>query len=282
LTPRPEERELTLGFSPCPNDTLIFYGLVHGRVPSSFRFRPVLADVEELNGRGLRAELDVTKVSYHAAALLMGQYALLKSGGALGRGCGPLLVAMEERKLSALRGARIAIPGRMTTAFLLLRLFDPDLGEGAVEMPFHRIMPAVAEGRVDAGLIIHESRFTYPLFGLVQLLDLGEWWESTTGLPIPLGAIMARRDLGPSMISRIDAQVRASVSYGREHYPEARSYILEHAQEMDETVVRQHIDLYVNDYSVDPGPTGEEAVREFFRRAAAAGLVTHAYPKPFT
>jgi len=265
--------EVLLGFSPCPNDTLIFYGLVHDRVASPIRFRPVLADVEELNRRSMKRELEVTKVSYHALCHLRRDYYLLRSGGALGRGCGPLVVARTDRELSGLSGLRIAIPGRMTTAFLLLQLYDRGLAGGALEMPFDRIMPAVARGEADAGLIIHESRFTYPLFGLHQLLDLGEWWEQQTGLPIPLGAIVARRDLGRKRVATIEGLVASSVSYGREHFDEARPYLLRHAQEMDESVLRQHTDLYVNDFSNDLGTEGIQAVRELLHRAEYAGLV---------
>jgi len=267
-----DRAELSLGFSPCPNDTLIFYGLVHDRISSGIRFHPVLADVEELNRRGMKRELEVTKVSYHALCFLREHYFLLRSGGALGRGCGPLVVAPPDRKLSGLRGMRIAIPGRMTTAFLLLQLYDRDLARGAVEMPFERVMPAVARGEVDAGLIIHESRFTYPLFGLHQLLDLGEWWEHQTGLPIPLGAIVARRDLGREKVATVDRLVASSVAYGREHFEEARPYLVRHAQEMDETVLRQHTDLYVNDFSADLGAEGVRAVAELLNRAERAGL----------
>ncbi|HEY7768951.1 1,4-dihydroxy-6-naphthoate synthase, partial [Longimicrobium sp.] len=188
-----DNRTLTLGYSPCPNDTFIFHALVHGIVQADgLCFSERLEDVETLNRLAADAQLDVTKISYGAAPSLLRDYVLLRSGGALGRGCGPLIVARRELSHDELRTARIAIPGRNTTANLLLRLFAADAQPGT-ELVYSDIMPAVARGDVDAGLIIHESRFTYPQHGLVKVVDLGEWWEQTTGHPIPLGGIMARR-----------------------------------------------------------------------------------------
>lgn len=271
---------LTLGYSPCPNDTFLFHALVHGRVgaPPSLRFEPRLEDVETLNRLAANGALDVTKVSYGAAPRLLDEYVLLRSGGALGRGCGPLLVSRGP--LPSLAGARIAIPGANTTANLLLRLYAPDAPPG-VERVYSEIMPAVARSEVDAGLIIHESRFTYPAHGLVQVADLGAWWEGETGTPIPLGGIMARRALGEARIRHIEAAVRASVEHALRHPDESRAYVAEHAQEMDEAVRRSHIALYVNDFSVDLGQEGEAAVAELFRRAAAAGIVPARHPPPF-
>jgi 1,4-dihydroxy-6-naphthoate synthase len=250
---------LTLGFSPCPNDTFIFHALVEGlvRVPG-VEFDVRMEDVETLNQLALRGELDVTKVSYGAVPHLLDRYQLLRSGGALGRGCGPLLVAREERSIDSLR--RVAIPGQLTTAYLLLRLFAPDL-PAAEERVYSEIMPAVERGEVDAGLIIHESRFTYRDHGLVKLADLGEWWEGETGLPIPLGGILARRSLGPEQISAIDGAIRRSVEHAFAHPADSESYIRAHAQEMEPAVMRQHIDLYVNEFSIDLGEAGDEAVK---------------------
>ncbi len=172
-------KELTLGYSPCPNDTFIFYALVHGKMDAGgLRFREILEDVETLNRMAIRSELDVTKISFHAFGHLRETYCLLRSGGALGKGCGPLVVSKNYQQMKDLKGKKIAVPGRLTTAFLLLQLFDPSLKEQGVVMPFHHIIDAVTNGEADAGLIIHESRFTYQKAGLQKVVDLGEWWET--------------------------------------------------------------------------------------------------------
>jgi 1,4-dihydroxy-6-naphthoate synthase len=267
-------KTLSLGYSPCPNDTFIFYALVHGKLDTGgLAFREVLEDVETLNRMALAAELDVTKVSFAAFGELTDHYCLLRSGGALGRGCGPLVVAREDRPMKGLRGGTIAIPGMLTTAFLLLRLYDPALGENVKVMPFNEIMGSVRSGEADAGLIIHESRFTYPRYGLVSLMDLGRWWEDATGLPIPLGSIIARRGLGREVVDRTESLVRESVLYSLGRRGEPEGYIKAHSQELDDDVVRRHIDLYVNDYTVDMGQDGVHAVEELFRMAAERGII---------
>ena len=264
---------LTLGFSPCPNDTFMFYPLVQGLVDTAgLTFLERLEDVETLNKLALAGELDVTKVSYHALGHIRDQYALLRSGSALGRGCGPLLVAADTIEPADLRGRIIAVPGQYTTALLLLRLLDPHLGN-FVAMPFNEIMDAVLSGRADAGLIIHESRFTYQDLGLHKLVDLGEWWESETGLPIPLGGIVARRSLGAETIAVIERALRAGVTYARCHPAEAASYIREHAQEMSDEVCAAHIGLYVNDFSTELGAEGERAIDCLLKRAENSGII---------
>lgn len=264
---------LTLGFSPCPNDTFMFYPLVHGLVDTAgHRFNERLEDVETLNRLAVKGVLDVTKVSYAALGHIREEYALLRAGSALGRGCGPLVVAKEQLDPAELAGKTIAIPGRYTTAHLLMRLYNPDL-VNFLEMPFHEIMDAVLTGRADAGVIIHESRFTYQGFGLHQLVDLGAWWEGETGLPIPLGGIVARRSLGAETIHSIEAALGAGVEYARANPAEAAHYIREHAQEMSEQVCAAHIGLYVNDFSRSLGDEGERAVIELLRRAEAAGII---------
>jgi len=266
-------RELTLGFSPCPNDTFMFYPLVHNLVDTGgLAYRERLEDVETLNRLALSGELDVSKVSYHALGHIRDQYALLRSGSALGRGCGPLLVASSEIDPAGLRGKTIAVPGRYTTALLLLKLFDPELTNFIV-MPFNEIMDAVLSGNVDAGLIIHESRFTYRGYGLHKLLDLGEWWEGETGLPIPLGGIVAKRSLGAETIAAVERALRSGVDYARSHPDEAAQYIGEHAQEMSREVCAAHIGLYVNDFSADLGDEGVQAIDCLMQRAEQAGLV---------
>jgi 1,4-dihydroxy-6-naphthoate synthase len=262
--------ELSLGYSPCPNDTFIFHALVHGLVSAGdVRFRERLEDVETLNQLAREGALDVTKVSYGAIPYLLDEYVLLKSGGALGRGCGPLLVVRADRADHPIE--RIAIPGRQTTANLLLRLWAPELPQGE-EVIYSEIMPAVVRGEVDAGLIIHESRFTYADHGLVQRVDLGEWWEEETGRPIPLGGILARRSLGAEVIHSLEDALRRSVERAFAHPDDSAEYVRQHAQEMDPAVMRQHIELYVNHFSAALGEEGEGAVRELLQRAAAAGL----------
>ena len=264
---------LTLGFSPCPNDTFMFYPLVHGLVDTAgISYRERLEDVETLNQLALRGELDVSKVSYHAVGYIRDDYVLLRSGSALGSGCGPLLVAAERINPAELHGKTIAVPGRYTTALLLLRLFDPAL-DNFIIMPFNEIMDAVLSGNVDAGLIIHESRFTYQGFGLQKLLDLGEWWESETGLPIPLGGIVARRSLGEEKIAAVERALQSGVEYARSHPDEATHFIREHAQEMSVEVCAAHIGLYVNDFSVELGREGEQAIYCLLNRAENSGII---------
>jgi 1,4-dihydroxy-6-naphthoate synthase len=263
---------LTLGFSPCPNDTFIFHALIKGLVSSPCRLTERLEDVETLNRLVLAGALDLSKVSYHLLGHVRDSYCLLRSGGALGRGCGPLLVAKEEISTSRLRGLPVAVPGEYTTASLLLRMFDPGFSK-LVYMPFHEIMPRVVAGEVAAGVIIHESRFTCQEYGLVKLLDLGEWWESATGLPIPLGGIVARRSLGRELISLLDRALGASVSHAFANPDASVEYIRSNSQEMSEEVCAAHIGLYVNDFSLDLGDEGERAVACLMERAAAAGVI---------
>lgn len=267
-------RQLSLGFSPCPNDTFIFHALIERLVPTpGLCFSPRLEDVETLNRLALEASLDLTKVSYHALGRLRRDYVLLRSGGALGRGCGPLVVARTAMNMAELCGQRIAIPGELTTANLLLQLYGRGY-DNVVILPFDRIMAAIVAGSVAAGVIIHESRFTYPRHGLVQIADLGAWWEGETGLPIPLGGILARRALGPATIATIETALRHSVDYAFAHPSASRDYIKAHAQELDDAVIDQHIALYVNDFSRELGELGERAVITLLARAEARGLIS--------
>ncbi|SEA82625.1 1,4-dihydroxy-6-naphthoate synthase [Desulfuromusa kysingii] len=266
-------QQLHLGYSPCPNDTFIFYGLIHGKVPCpKIQFIEQLEDVETLNQLALQGQLDLTKISYHAFGHLRHDYALLHSGGALGRGCGPLIVARDHTTMAELRGKKIAIPGRLTTANLLLQLHSEGF-EDVLILPFDQIMTAVTQGKVDAGVIIHESRFTYPQHGLTQVLDLGQWWEEETGYPIPLGGILAKRSLGAELINQVDTALRQSIEYAYAHANEPQIYIKQHAQELDDSVIRRHIDLYVNTFSIDLGDEGIQAVEGLLSRAEARGLI---------
>jgi 1,4-dihydroxy-6-naphthoate synthase len=261
--------KLTFGFTPCPNDAFAFHALVHGLVPAPFEVEPVLLDIEELNGRASRAELQLTKVSFGAAAAAGDRYRLLRSGAALGRGVGPLVVAREAGSLEEAVAGRVAVPGRETTAFLLLRLAAPGLGE-VVEVRYDRILEAVVAGEVDAGLIIHESRFTYGEHGLVAVADLGEWWEGETGLPVPLAGIFARTDLDPELVAEAETAIRASVEYAFAHPEASRGYVRSLAHELSDDVCAAHIALYVNEHSVDVGDEGLAAIDRLLGRATAA------------
>jgi 1,4-dihydroxy-6-naphthoate synthase len=266
-------KTLTLGFSPCPNDTFLFYPLVHGLVDTDgFAFKERLEDVETLNHLALEGVPDVCKVSCHAFAFLREHYVLLRSGGAMGRGCGPLVVSREPVTPEDLRQKRIAAPGRYTTALLLFNLLQVNPGE-IVLLPFHEIMDAVARRTVDAGLVIHESRFTYPSYGLHQVIDLGIWWGGLTGLPLPLGGIAARRSLGTPVLSALDRIVRSSVRYARSHPEESARYVRSHSREMSDEVCASHISLYVNDFSLDPGREGEQALETLLSLAERRGLI---------
>ena len=267
-----EERVLSLGYSPCPNDTFIFYGLTHGHIAGSPKVLERLEDIETLNHLALTGEVDTAKISFHALGHFLDRYCLLRSGGALGRGCGPLVVAREVVEVGDLANRKVAIPGKLTTAALLVRLFCPDLSDLEI-MPFDRIMEAVRSGAVDAGVIIHEGRFTYQAYGLSRVVDLGEWWEETTGHPIPLGGIAARRDLGDELIRHIDQSLRASVEFAHANPEQVQDYVALHAQEMDPDVMRAHIRLYVNDYTLGYGTDGEAAITDLMSRAVDAGII---------
>lgn len=251
--------ELTFGYSPCPNDTFAFHALAHGLVESPVRVRPVLLDIEELNRRAHTGAFDLTKLSVGAFAAVGDRYRMLRSGAALGHGVGPLVVARAAMSLEDAARGPIAIPGRETTAFRLLRLAAPALGE-VVEMRYDRILRAVAEGEVAAGLIIHESRFTYAAHGLTRVIDLGDWWERDTGLPVPLAGICARADLDPALVTALETAIRASVQHAFDHPEASRAYVRAHAQELSDAVCDQHIALYVNRHSLDVGEDGMRAI----------------------
>jgi len=261
--------KLTFGFTPCPNDAFAFHALVHGLVPAPFEVDPVLLDIEELNQRAAGAELQLSKLSFGAAAAAGDRYRLLRSGAALGHGVGPLVVAREPGSLEEAAAGRIAVPGCETTAFLLLRLAAQSLGD-VVELRYDRILDAVAEGELDAGLIIHESRFTYAEHGLVSVADLGEWWESDTGLPVPLAGIFARSDLEPGLVDQAESAIRASVEYAFANPDASRDYVRSLSHEMSDEVCAAHIALYVNSSSVDIGDEGMSAIDRLLGRAAAA------------
>ena len=258
---------MKIAYSPCPNDTFVFHALVHGLVPGTPKFDVTYADIDVTNGLAASStELDILKISYAALPWALPEYKLVPCGGALGRGCGPLVLRAGADEstpadAAALSGKRVAVPSERSTAYLLFRLWAARSVPGGVGeivvMPFHEIMPAVRDGRIDAGLVIHEARFTYRNYGLSQIVDLGNWWESDTGLPIPLGAILARRSLD---LEQIREWIQASVAYAWQHPEASRSYVMEHAQEMDPQVAKAHIDLYVNEFTSSLGDDGFAAV----------------------
>jgi 1,4-dihydroxy-6-naphthoate synthase len=272
---------LTLGFSPCPNDTYIFDALVHGRIDTEgLTFSPTLADVEELNQRAFRDELDITKLSYHAFGHLTDRYRLLNSGSALGRGVGPLLVKLKSENFGGVtKHTRVAIPGQFTTANYLLGSAYPMITDKQ-EVLFSDIEDAVLSGNFDAGLLIHENRLTYAQRGLEKIADLGEYWEEQTGFPIPLGGIVIKRDYPQELQERVDRVVQRSVQYAFDHPQASADYVATHAQAMDPTIRRQHIELYVNKYTYHLGDEGRTAVHHFIEDGRRKGILpagTHDY-----
>lgn len=278
------EHPLRLAYSPCPNDTFIFHAWVKGLVPGAPRAKERLEDIDRLNSLALADEADVIKLSFFAYAHVRDRYALLHSGAALGWGCGPLVVtrkdsllrpALSVRRTAALADelarVRVAIPGELTTAALLAGLLTGGLRRPVV-MRFDRIMPAVAGGEVEAGVIIHEGRFTFAAYGLRRLIDLGEWWEATTGLPLPLGGIAVARGLPRPVQAKVENALRRSVEQALANPQAPMPYVLEHAQELDLPVCQAHIDLYVNDFTLDCGPQGEEAIERLLNTAYSLGL----------
>lgn len=252
--------ELTLGFSPCPNDTFIFDAMVNNKIDTKgLQFNTRLEDVETLNKWALEGKLDITKLSYGVLPKVLHQYELLNSGSALGRGCGPLLIAKKPIDKENIKDCKIAIPGINTTANLLFSTAFPEAKNKEI-LVFSDIENAVLDGRVDAGVIIHENRFTYQQRGLVKIIDLGEYWESTTGSPIPLGGIVIRKSLPADLKQQVDQLIHDSLQESFKHYPALSPFVTDHAQEMEESVMRQHIELYVNDFSLDLGEAGRAAV----------------------
>jgi len=267
--------KLSLGFSPCPNDCFMFDAIVNRRIDlEGLSFEVRMDDVEALNKAAFADLIDVTKLSYHAYAYCADRYVLLDAGSALGRNCGPLLISKRPitSEQVAAGGLRIAIPGRYTTANFLLGLAFPAAGD-RTELVFSEIEPALVAGRFDAGLIIHENRFTYAAKGLRKIIDLGEFWEQETGAPIPLGGIVIRRSLPADVQQRVNRVMRRSVEYAFAHRDASLPFVREHAQEMSEDVMYRHIDLYVNEFSVDLGAEGRRAVEVLFDRARASGII---------
>ncbi len=264
--------KLTLGFSTCPNDTFIFDALVNGKIDTEdLEFETVLGDVEELNRMAFEGKLDVTKISFHAYAYIAGKYKILNSGSALGRNNGPMVIAKEVFPADQLPGKKIAIPGEHTTANLLLHIAFPGV-KNTVEYLFSDIEDAILNGQVDAGLIIHETRFTYQRRGLKKIIDLGEYWETTTGLPVPLGGIIINRDIPEEIQKKFDRLLRRSIEFAWANPQEPLKFIRQYAQEMEDDVMYNHIKLYVNDFTLDLGEEGRRSIRFLLDKGAGLGL----------
>jgi len=267
------KKKLSLAYSTCPNDTFIFYALAHRKIDlGDLSFDITLNDVEHLNQEAKKGIVDISKLSFTAIGHLMDTYGLLRSGAALGRGCGPVVVARKGADINDLKSGNIAVPGLLTTANLLLSLFLNKI-PNVIPMTFDQIMPAVSAGEIDGGVIIHEGRFTYPDYDLKCLVDLGEWWESETRLPIPLGGIVMRRDISQDIIYKVQSQIRKSIEFAHLHPAQTNDYVKSHAQELSDDVISQHINLYVNDFSLDITSEGETAIEILFDKAREKGVL---------
>jgi 1,4-dihydroxy-6-naphthoate synthase len=278
----PDPRIIQIGHSPDPDDAFMFHGIASGRVatPAGWQVVQVLRDIESLNRMALQGEIEVTAVSIHAYAYLADRYALLPCGASMGDGYGPMVVARRPLSLDALRDVTIAVPGRLTSATLALRLA---LGEVATEVvPFDQILPRVAQGTSAAGLLIHEGQLTYADAGLHRILDLGAWWKQETGLPLPLGGNAVRKDLGAETIGRIARLLKDSIEYGLAHRDEALDYAIDFGRGLARKQADRFVGMYVNDYTLDYGPTGRRAIDLFLQRGVDAGILPHRVPVEFT
>ncbi len=264
---------IRLGYSPCPNDTFMFFGIACGELkPPGIKIVTELHDVETLNRMAMAAELDISKLSFHAWIKVRQRYRLLSSGAALGYGCGPLLVSKRPLTRTEVANARVVLPGEWTTAHLLFRLWAPGANKRTFTT-YDRILPEITADRADCGVIIHESRFTYAQAGFTSIVDLGAWWESETGLPIPLGCIAAKKELGNDLIHKMETLIRRSIRRAQKEPAAALPYIQQHAQELSEEVLRQHIQTFVNPFSIDLGKTGRAAADMLTLRAQEAGII---------
>jgi len=266
------KRLITVGHSPDPDDAFMFYALAHDKLDTGdLAFRHELQDIETLNRRALRGELEVTAVSIHACAYLLDKYALLPSGCSMGDRYGPMVVSRKPLKIDDLKKTKVAVPGTMTTAFLSLRLL---VGEFSFEVvPFDEILQAVESGRFDAGLIIHEGQLTFQNQGLRLVVDLGVWWQDKTGLPLPLGGNVVRRDLGMETMRQISRLLKQSIQYALEHRQDALAYALRYARDMDMALADQFVGMYVNDWTLDYGPRGRAAVQRLLEEGYRAGVI---------
>ncbi|HEX8816816.1 MAG TPA: MqnA/MqnD/SBP family protein [Terriglobales bacterium] len=268
-----EIREITVAHSPDSDDAFMFYGLATNkvRVPG-LRFAHTLTDIETLNRKAMQGVYDVTAISFHAYPYVQDKYALLPSGGSVGDGYGPMIVATHPYSAAEIKQKRIAIPGTLTTAYLVLRLFAPGVETEVV--PFDQIIPQVLEGKQEAGLIIHEGQLTYDKSGLHRIVDLGKWWQRMTGLPLPLGGNAIRRALGPELMSRVAGALRDSIQYALDHRDEALAYAMQFARDLDAQLADKFVGMYVNERTLDYGPDGREAVRRLLDMGYKAGIIS--------
>jgi 5,8-dihydroxy-2-naphthoate synthase len=265
-------REITIAHSPDSDDAFMFYGLATNkvRVPG-LRFTHALCDIETLNRKAMEGAYDVTAISFHAYPYVQQHYALLPSGGSVGEGYGPMIVANRAYSLSDIKRKRIAVPGTMTTAYLVLKLFAPGIETEVV--PFDQIIPQVLEGRHEAGLIIHEGQLTYDKSGLHRIVDLGRWWQKVTGLPLPLGGNAIRRSLGPKLTAQVASALRESIQFALDHRDEALAYAMQFARDLDPQMADKFVGMYVNERTLDYGPEGREAVRRLLDMGHKAGII---------
>ena len=269
-----QPEQIRIGHSPDSDDAFMFYALANGLIPTDgFEIVQVAEDIESLNKRAVNGELEVTAISVHAYAYVAQHYALMPCGASIGDRYGPLVVSKEPMQREALAGKKIAIPGKMTTAYLTLRLCQPDFDPEVVQ--FDQILPYVQEGNADAGLIIHEGQLTYSRAGLHKVVDLGEWWHEETGLPLPLGANAIRRDLGTEKIRRITALLKQSIQYSLEHREGGLAYAMNYARDMETELADRFVGMYVNDYTLDYGEKGRAGVRELMERGYRSGVIPH-------
>ena len=267
------QRRLTFGYSPCPNDTFMFNAIAQRHVETDgLSIQPELHDVETLNAMAMEESLDISKLSFYAWMAVKERYHLLNSGAAMGFGCGPVLIAREPVKPERIQECRVVLPGRWTTAHLLFRMWAPDADQH-IFVRYDRIFDMLASGQADCGVIIHESRFTFEQAGFTTIVDLGAWWEGKTGMPIPLGGIAARKNLGQAIIERIDALIKTSIQQALDHPEMTLPYIREHAQEMDAAVLAAHIQTFVNPFSLDLGAQGQQALDVLETLARTSGAL---------
>jgi 1,4-dihydroxy-6-naphthoate synthase len=267
-----QTREITIAHSPDSDDAFMFYGLATNKVRArGLRFSHVLCDIETLNRKAMEGGYDVTAISFHAYPYIQDKYALLPSGGSVGEGYGPMIVAQRAYSVPDIKRKRIAVPGTMTTAYLVLKLFAPGIETEVV--PFDQIIPQILEGKQEAGLIIHEGQLTYDKSGLHRIVDLGKWWQKVTGLPLPLGGNAIRRTLGPQLMAQVSSALRESIQYALDHREEALAYAMQFARDLDPQMADKFVGMYVNERTLDYGPDGREAVRRLLDMGHKAGII---------
>ena len=274
VTPHPQVREITVAHSPDSDDAFMFYGLATNKVRvTGLRFTHTLSDIETLNRKARGAFYDLTAISFHAYPYLQDRYALLGNGGSVGEGYGPMIVANKEYSVEQIKKKKIAVPGTLTTAYLVLKLFHPEIQTEVV--PFDQIIPQILEGRYEAGLIIHEGQLTYAKSGLYRIVDFGKWWRETTGLPLPLGGNAIKRELGPELMHEVSAALKESIQYGLNHRDEALEYAMQFARDLDRQLAGRFVSMYVNERTLDYGAEGRAAIVRLLEMGYESGIIPH-------